>query len=178
MVLVGGLAFDIQQMRPHIHQRHPTRNHPPSVHRLTNVGLAAFNTSMEKIQVAEEVVDEGVGGLVVDFVGRAFLLDLAFVHHHDAVGHFQRFFLIVGHKEAGDVDFVVQPPQPAAQLLPHLGVQGPKRFIQQQHLGFDGQGALAKATRGSELTCRAYLSALLRSVLLTFIIRSAWPGCL
>ena len=32
---------------------------------------------------------------------------------------------------------VVQPPQPAPQALPHLGVQRAKRLVEQQHLGFD-----------------------------------------
>ncbi|MNW06767.1 hypothetical protein D3C71_2032310 [compost metagenome] len=50
------------------------------------------------------------------------------------------------------MQLVVQAAQPAAQLLAHLGVQGAKRLVQQQHLGLDGQGpgqrdTLALATR-------------------------------
>ena len=44
-------------------------------------------------------------------------------------------------EDAGDVQLVVQPPQPAAQLLAHLGVERAERLVQQQHLGFDRQRA-------------------------------------
>jgi hypothetical protein len=80
------------------------------------------------------------------------LLDTALVDHHHAVGHFQRFFLVVGHEDAGDMQLVVQAAQPAAQLLAHLGVQRAKGLVEQQHLGLHrqraGQGnALALAAR-------------------------------
>ena len=38
---------------------------------------------------------------VPHLLGRAALLDLALVDDHHAVGHFQRFFLVVGHEDAG-----------------------------------------------------------------------------
>ena len=47
--------------------------------------------------------------------------------------------MIVRDEDAGHVDFVVQTPQPAPQLLPHLGVQRTERLVQQQHLRLDGQ---------------------------------------
>ena len=79
--------------------------------------------------------------MLVDFSGRADLLDLALVHQHHAVGHFERFFLVVRDEDAGDVQLVVQAPQPAAQLLAHLGVERAERLVQQQHLGLDRQRA-------------------------------------
>ena len=39
------------------------------------------------------------------------------------------------------MQLVVQLPQPAAQLLAHLGVEGAERLVQQQHLGLHRQGA-------------------------------------
>ena len=36
---------------------------------------------------------------------------------------------------------MLEKTQPAAQLLAHLGVQRPKRFVEQQHARLDGQGA-------------------------------------
>ena len=62
------------------------------------------------------------------------------------VGNFQRFFLIVGDEDAGDVHFVVQLAQPAAQFLPDFGVQRAERFVEQQDLGSTAR-ARASATR-------------------------------
>ena len=80
-----------------------------------------------------------VAGLVEHFFRRADLLDPAVVHHDDAVGHFERFFLIVRHQDAGDVNLVVQPAEPGPQALPHLGVERAERLVEQQHFGLDGQ---------------------------------------
>ena len=63
--------------------------------------------------------------MLVDLVRRADLLDLALVHQHHLVGHLQRLLLVVRDEDAGDVQLVVQAPQPAAQLLAHLGVERP-----------------------------------------------------
>ena len=79
--------------------------------------------------------------MVVDLVRRAFLLDAALVHHHDAVGHFHGLFLVVGDEDAGDVHLVMQAAQPAAQLLAHLGVERTEGLVEQQHLGLNGQSA-------------------------------------
>jgi hypothetical protein len=47
----------------------------------------------------------------------------------------------VGDEDRRDVDLVVQAAQPHPQLLAHLGVEGAERFVEQQHLGFDGERA-------------------------------------
>ena len=46
--------------------------------------------------------------MVIDLIGSAHLLDAAMVHHDDAVGEFERFLLIVGNEQAGDVNLVVK----------------------------------------------------------------------
>ena len=79
--------------------------------------------------------------MVVDLVGRADLLDPAVVHHHDAVGDLERLVLVVGDEHAGDVHLVVQPAQPAAQLLAHLRVERAERLVEQQHPRLDGERA-------------------------------------
>ena len=78
---------------------------------------------------------------VVDLFRRADLLDLALVHHHHAVGDFQRFFLVVGDENRGDVDFLMQRPQPLPQFLAHLRIQRAERFVEQQDARLDGEGA-------------------------------------
>jgi len=94
---------------------------------------------MEEVDVAQELQHEGRGRMVVDLVGRALLFDAALVHHHHAVGHFHRLFLVVGDEDAGHVHLVVQPAQPAPQLLAYLGVQRAEGFVEQQHLGLHRQ---------------------------------------
>ena len=79
--------------------------------------------------------------MLVYLVGCADLLDAAFVHDHHAIGDFQGLFLVVGNENAGDVHVVVQPPQPSPQLLAHLRIQCPERFVEQQYLWFNGQCA-------------------------------------
>ena len=101
--------------------------------------LAVLHPAAEKIHLPEKVHHEFGLGIVENFVGRADLLDAPFVHHHHAVGQFEGFFLIVRDKHAGHVDFIVQAAQPAAQFLPHFGVQSAERFVQKQHFRLDGQ---------------------------------------
>ena len=96
---------------------------------------------LEEVHTAHEVHHEFRRGVVEDLLGRAGLLDAGLVHDHHAVGHFERLLLVVGDQQAGDVDGVVQPPQPAPQPLADLGVERAEGLVEQQHLGFDGQGA-------------------------------------
>ena len=86
---------------------------------------------MKKIDVAEETVNERIRRIVVDLFGSAGLLDPPLVQNHHLVRDFQGFFLVVGDENAGEVNFVVQVTQPAAQLQPHLGVQSAERLVKQ-----------------------------------------------
>ena len=63
------------------------------------------------------------------------------VHDDHAVGELERLFLIVRDEHAGQVNLGVQPPQPAPQLLPHLGVERAERLVEQQHLRLDRERA-------------------------------------
>src|SRR5919198_1062536 len=71
----------------------------------------------------EELHDEAVGRVVIELARRADLLDTALVEHGDAVGDPHRLLLVVRDQHGGDVDLVVQPAQPFAQLGPNLGVE-------------------------------------------------------
>ena len=93
----------------------------------------------EHIDGAEEIHHERRRRMLDDLVDGAVLLDHAVVHDHDAVGELERLFLIVGDEHAGQVDLVVQPPQPAPQLLPDLGVERAERLVEQQHFRLDRQ---------------------------------------
>ncbi len=79
--------------------------------------------------------------MVVDRLRAADLLDAAVIEHDDPVGHLERLLLIVRDEDRRDVQIVVQPAQPAAQLLAHLRVERAERLVEQQHLRLDGERA-------------------------------------
>ena len=113
-------------------------------HRLVvhgDVHFALVGAAMEQIHIAQKSIHKGTGRVFPHVLWRTHLFDFSFVHHHHPIGHFQGFFLVVGDENRGHVQVVVQAAQPAAQLFAHLGVQGTKRLVEQQHFGFDRQGA-------------------------------------
>ncbi len=61
------------------------------------------------------------------------------MEYGDAVGHIQRFGLIVGDQHRGDMHLVVQAAQPGTQLFAHLGIECAERLVEQQHLRIDRQ---------------------------------------
>ena len=124
-----GRAINVQQVWPNI-------NYMPGCS-LMNVGLVTFEPTMEKIDVAKKVVNEWGRGKVVNLFRRSDLLDAALVHHHDAVSHLECLFLIVGDEDAGDMDLIMQLPQPSPQLQPDFGIESAKRFVEQQDAWFD-----------------------------------------
>ncbi len=80
----------------------------------------------QHVDLADEVhATKGVAGCSVDLHRRADLLDHAVVHHHDAVGHRQRFFLVVGDHDGGDADVLLQPADLAAQADARLARRAP-----------------------------------------------------
>ena len=85
---------------------------------------------MEQVHVADKLVHERRGRRSVDFIRCTDLFDLAFVHDYYSVGYFQRFFLVVRNEDAGDMQFVVQTAQPAAQFLAHLSIECAEGLIQ------------------------------------------------
>ena len=52
-----------------------------------------------------------------------------------------RLLLVVRDEHGRDVDLVVQPPQPLAQLGADLGVERAERLVEQQHARLDRQRA-------------------------------------
>ena len=108
---------------------------------VANIDLAVAHAAVKQVDVAEKVVNKRRRRMVVNFLGCSGLLDPSVVEHHDPVGQLERLFLIMSDEDARDMQFVVQPSEPAPQLLADLGVERAKRFVEQKHLGFDRQRA-------------------------------------
>jgi hypothetical protein len=90
---------------------------------------------------AEEAHHERVRGLVVELARPADLLDPAVVHHRDVVGDRHRLLLVVRDQDGRDVDLVVQPAQPLAQLRADLRVERAERLVEQEHARLHRQRA-------------------------------------
>ena len=93
----------------------------------------------QAVGAAEELVDEGRGRPVVDLPRAADLLDLALAHEDHLVGELERFFLVVGDEDAGEAETPVQITQPAAQVLPDLGIERAERLVEQEDARLDRQ---------------------------------------
>ena len=74
--------------------------------------------------------------------GGIHLLDLAAVQQADAVGHDHGFVLVVGDKDGGNVQLLLDAADLHLQTLAQLGINGAQRLIQQQNFwpGDDGAG--------------------------------------
>src|SRR6185312_16768646 len=127
-----GLALNFQQVRPHINEI--------SCFCFLDGGGFVVHAAMEQVHAAEKVVNEGRVGVMVNLVRAADLFDAAFVHHRHTVGNFQGLFLVVGDEDAGDMNFVVQLAQPAAQFQTDLRIQRAEGLVEQQNAGLDRQG--------------------------------------
>src|SRR6266566_9167176 len=92
--------------------------------------------ALENVRGSDEAGDEGVLRTFVDRRRRADLLDLAFVEDREAIAHRQRLLLVVRDINEGDPDLAdgaLDPFQLDLHLLAELEVEGPERFVEQQH---------------------------------------------
>ncbi len=72
-------------------------------------------------------------GARVDLSRRAALHDPPLVHDGDAIGHGQRFFLIVGHVDERDAKLLVEVLDLQLHLAGQLLVEGTEGFIHEEH---------------------------------------------
>ena len=84
-----------------------------------------------RIHVPQKLFNESVRGAAADFLGSAYLLDIAIAQNRHAVGDFESFLLIVGDEYACDVQVVVQAAQPLPQLPADFGVQCSEWLVEQ-----------------------------------------------
>ena len=97
--------------------------------------VGAGHLGIEERHGADEVGDERGRGLAIDLRGRTDLLDHALVHHHDAVGHGERFFLVVRHHDGGDAEPALQRLDLVAQAQAHARIERGERLVEQQQAG-------------------------------------------
>ena len=90
--------------------------------------------AVHNVALADEVSDEGVHRLVVNILRGTDLLNLAFAHDHDGVGHTQGFLLIVGDKDEGDSRGFLDFFQFLLHILAQLQIESTQRLVQQQNL--------------------------------------------
>ncbi len=102
------LAMNLQQVGTHIDQ--------VSGRRVVDGRsvLIFINPAMEQVHVSQKIVDEGSNRTMINLVWAPHLLDAAFIHHRDTVRNLQRLILIVSDEHAGNMNLVMQLPQPAA----------------------------------------------------------------
>ena len=96
-------------------------------HRVARLGHGG-----QQIHAAHKTGRKVADRLGVKLLGRALLLDTALVHQHHAVGHGERFFLVVRDHHAGNAQLALQLADFAAQLGAHLGIERGQRLVQQQ----------------------------------------------
>ena len=101
--------------------------------------VAGDHLGRQKVGTADEIGDEATSGSLVNIFRRADLLDAAGVEDGNAIGHGERFDLIVGDKEAGDAELALDVADLAAQFLAQFGVQVGEWLIQEQDRRFDHQ---------------------------------------
>ncbi len=86
----------------------------------------------DEVRVADEARDPLRRRRVVDLARRADLLDVAAVHHDDAIGHRERLLLVVRDVDERDADLLLDPLQLDLQLLAHLEVERAERLVEEQ----------------------------------------------
>src|SRR5438270_6017088 len=103
--------------------------------------IGADPASPENIGSADEARDKFRPRLLINLLGRAYLLGASVVHYDDEVGSRHRFGLVVRHVNRGVFVGVVQTADLEPHLLAQIGVEVRERLIEQQRLRLDDEGA-------------------------------------
>ena len=93
------------------------------------------------VAVTDEVCNEGVIWTGVNTLGAFDLLNIALVHHRDAVGDGQCLLLIVGDVYGSDADVLLDFADRLAHLDAQLCVEVGERLVHEQHLRLHDDGA-------------------------------------
>ena len=69
------------------------------------------------------------------------VLQSARVHHHDLVGHDQRFPLIVGDIDSGHPEFLLDAAEFELHVFAELPVEGGQGLVEEEDIGLEDEGA-------------------------------------
>ena len=94
------------------------------------MSTAAAYMHRQLIDLSEEAVHERRARRVINLAGNTGLLNSPVVEHDDGIRHLDRLLLVMRHDNAGEVQFVVQTAQPAAQFVADSSVESAKWLIQ------------------------------------------------
>ena len=143
--------------------------------------VVGAHDAVEDVALADEVRDEGVLRLVVDVLGRAYLLDTALVHDDYGVAHGEGLLLVVRYIYKSDAELLLDALELVLHVLAQAEVERAERLVEQQYLGpvheraGDGDALLLAA---GELVRLALFKALerhylqhLRDALLDLLLR-------
>src|SRR6266699_6170441 len=96
--------------------------------------------TVELIAVSYKAGGEDSAWIAVNLFGMIELFDLAFGHDRNAVRDSQSLFLIMCDIDCGHFELLLDAADLIAQRDPYLGIEGREWLVQQEYLGFDGQG--------------------------------------
>ena len=91
----------------------------------------------EHVRLTDERGDERTRRLVVELVRCGELLDPALVDHGDAIGHHQRFLLVVRDVENRHAERLLQALDLELHLLAKLAVEGTEWLVHERQSGFE-----------------------------------------
>src|SRR5260370_3228266 len=89
---------------------------------------------------ADKAGSEDRARIAVNLLGLVELFDAPLGHHRDAIRNSQGLFLVVGHIDGGHLELLLDAADLVAQGDAYFGIEGREGFIEQEYLGFDGQG--------------------------------------
>src|SRR5690554_7133198 len=107
---------------------------------VTDTDRILLNPTMKYIIRTEKAVHKGRSRLIINLFRGADLLNFSMIHQYHAVGHFQRFFLIMSNKNRGDVQLVMQLAQQARKFFANFGIKGTERLIKNKKGRPNGRG--------------------------------------
>ena len=96
----------------------------------------------------QKLPDKWRGGFFTDLVGRPDLFDSAGIHDHNAVGYLNRFILIVGDKEGGNLELALELLDPAPEFFADHRIQSAEWFVQQENYAVRSQVRVPRLLAG------------------------------
>src|SRR6266852_3649025 len=93
----------------------------------------------QTVRDADEIGHEMIGWAGINIERAPRLADAPRLHHGNAIGDRQGFLLVMGHKDGGFPERLLDLLEFRAHSDAHLGVQVRERLVEEQHVWFDHQ---------------------------------------